>query len=254
MISAVGTDVGRTIIEKSCIDSGVNVAHLLEYPEASTGSYLAVNNQLGALLAAVADMSIIDNLTRETLATKSHLFTSHQQLVAEANLKQDALLFIAENKQQLPLFIDAVSATKAPKLRPILEHIDLLKVNREEATAILNIQADDATLAEALYDRGVASVLLSQGPHGAIIYNHHGLIRKAAIKGVNASDTGAGDALFAGYIAARDLLNAPTDQLEFAIACATFTLNSHGSVNPDLSVNAIHTQYLSHLRKEAWRH
>ncbi len=252
LISAVGHDIGKDIIEKSCTDSGVNSEHLIEYPDASTGSYLAINNQLGALLAAIADMSVIEKLSPEILASKVQLFKTHQQVVAEANLNEDTLIWIAKNKQQRPLYVDAVSATKAPKLRNILTQIDILKVNREEASAILETQDDDAGLATALLEKGVKTVLLSQGPHGAMACTDGVIVRKAAIKGVNASDTGAGDALFAGFIAARQLLVSPADQLEFAIACATFTLNSQISVNPELSVDMISAKYLSHLRKSAW--
>jgi len=95
-------------------------------------------------------------------------------------------------------------------------------------------------------------VLLSQGPQGATLYASDGAVHKTAIKGQNENDTGAGDSLFSGFIAARHFLNSTPDQLEFAIACATFTLNSTASVNSKLSVEEIKTEFLSHLDKSAW--
>ncbi len=252
LLTAVGGDIGRSIIIDSCASAGVNTDHIIEFTDASTGSYLAINNQLGALLAAIADMSVIDRITPEALKQKRSLLSDHNQIVAEANLTPEALQWIAANKGPLPLYVDAVSATKAPKIKHILTDIEVLKVNRAEAAAILELQGDDEFLARALYERGVGTVLLSQGPQGALVYSDQGVQHKAAIKGVNASDTGAGDALFAGFIAARELFEKTTDQLEFAIACATFTLNSRSSVNPELSVAVIREQYLAHIAKEHW--
>jgi pseudouridine kinase len=252
MITAVGQDLGQQMIKKSCEDVGINTDHFIEFGTLATGTYLAINNQLGALLAAIADMSIIDELTPNVLQTKLDFLKQHEQLIIEANLSESSIEWLASNKNGLPLFVDAVSATKAPRLRNILGKIDVLKLNRDEASAILNKQIDDVMLAEALHNEGVKTVLLSQGPQGAIVYNKDGATHRAAIKGANASDTGAGDALFAGYIASTNFLASTSEQLEFAIACATFTLNSRITVNPELSIDTIRTQFLKHIPKKSW--
>ncbi|MEJ2043313.1 MAG: carbohydrate kinase family protein [Reinekea sp.] len=254
MLTALGDDVGKELIIRSCKDTGIDISHVMVEPQLATGSYIAINNQLGALLAAVSDMEIIHAISPDWLEQKHDIILSHDQILIEANLDEASLQWIAANRQDKPLLVDAVSATKAVKLKSILSEIELLKVNRDEAAAILGQQAKDDILAQMLFEeKGVKNVLLSQGPQGAMLYTQNGLVRKSAIKGINASDTGAGDALFAGYVAARHLLNTEAEQLEFAIACATFTLSSLLSVNPLLSVNEIHKQYLNHLSRGAWR-
>lgn len=253
LVSAVGDDFGKKHIIESCVNAGVDTQHLIEYSEFSTGTYLAINNQLGALLAAIADMAIIDQLTPEVMATKQAVFDAHEHVVVEANLPRRTLEWIAALPSSQKLYVDAVSATKAPKLATILSSIDILKVNRDEAAAILNTQGEDIALAKALHEQGVKTVLLSQGPQGAIVFNQNGGVHKAAIKGLNASDTGAGDALFSGFIAAQQLVREVPFQLEFAIACATFTLNSRQSVNPGLSLSTIRELYLSHWSSNAWQ-
>lgn len=252
MITAVGEDLGQTLIEKSCNENNINTDHFFIFPSHSTGTYLAINNQLGALLAAISDMSIIDELTPAALNSKLAFMNEHDQWVIEANLSESTLNWIAQNKNGKPLLVDAVSATKAPKLKNILNDIEVLKVNRDEASAILHESGEDIYLAEALYKAGVKNVLLSQGPQGAILLNKDGAIHKGAVKGNNASDTGAGDALFAGFIAARHYLASAADQLEFSIACATHTLNSRITVNPELSLDLIKKTFLSQLPKGAW--
>lgn len=239
LISALGQDLGREIIRQSCQAANIDCQHLLEFPDETTGTYVAINNQLGALLAAIADMDVTKRLTPAALAEKSEVFARHNHIVTEANLSSASLEWIAEQTLEKTLYVDAVSATKAPKISDILSKIDVLKVNREEASAILDMTGDDMMLAKTLHDKGVGEVLLSLGPQGAILYSDHGAVHKGAIKGMNASDTGAGDALFSGFIAARQLFENPTDQLEFAIACATLALNSPSTVNPNLSVDLV---------------
>jgi pseudouridine kinase len=111
-----------------------------------------------------------------------------------------------------------------------------LKVNRDEAKAITDLpQGNDEDLIQALLALGVKNVLLSLGSDGVIFANattrvSHGVFAINAV-----SDTGAGDALFAGFIHAQ--LNAwPIEQaLEFASACSAMTLESDSANNPNIS-------------------
>lgn len=245
LLSVVGNDVGRTVIEKSCRDAGVDMSPSLVIDDAATGTYLAIHNQLGALLAAISDMSITDALTPERLRDKLDLILSFPTLVLDANLPQATLEWLVEHIDGQTLMVDGVSATKAVKLKRMLPKIDLLKVNRDEASAILGITNDDRSLSAALHDQGVKSILLSQGPQGASLFSQTGYLHKDAIKGDNASDTGAGDALFAGFIAATFRIKEPERQLEFAIACATAALSTQTSITQNLSFDAIRARFFA---------
>lgn len=252
LVAPVGDDFGQQVIRESCVQSGVNADNLLVYPDAATGTYLAINNQLGTLLAAISDMAVVERLTPEVLAENWPRLPAHERIVAEANLSSASLAWIAAHKGGAQLCIDAVSATKAPHITDILPAIDLLKVNRDEAAAILRSHGDDTSQAQALLDRGVKEVLFSQGSQGAMLVNAQGQWHKPAIAGDNASDTGAGDALIAGYLASERWLADVSLRLEFATACATLALNSRKTVNPDLNINTVRHQFLSHFEKSAW--
>ena len=254
LLTALGQDLGQQLICQACTNAGVDIANILIKPECATGSYIAVNNQLGALLAAVNDMAIVKQITPAWLSEQQSLIATHEQIITEANLEEETLIWIAAHRQGRPLMVDAVSAPKAVKLKTILNDIELLKVNRDEAAAILGKQAADADLAKMLHeDKGVKQVLLSQGPQGALFCDQYGMTHKSALKGSNVCDTGAGDALLAGFITAQHWLKNAGEQLEFAIACATFTLNSLHSVNPLISVETIRNTFLNHLPNGAWR-
>ncbi len=245
-ISAIGTDPGHRLILESCQQVGVNVDDLLVCPDFSTGTYLAIHNQHGALQAGVVDMAIIDQLTPETLQGRQTALNAHEHLVLDGNLSATTLNWIVDQYPGKTLYVDAVSPAKAPRLLALLPHVDVLKVNREEAEAILGLTAEDEKLAASLYDRGVKNVLLSQGAQGAILHNDQGSIHREALQGDHVSDTGAGDALFAGFIAARHLLEGADAQLEFAIGCASATMDSSYSVNPTLSVDSINRALPDH--------
>ena len=252
LLSVFGNDVGRTIIEKSCQSAGVDTSPSLVIDGAATGTYLAIHNQLGALLAAISDMTITESLTPDRLKERLPIIQSFPTLVLDANLPQASLEWLVEHSQNQTLMVDAVSATKAVRLKRMLPKIDLLKVNRDEASAILGKSADDKSLSAALHERGVKTILLSQGPQGASLYSHQSYQHKDAIKGDNASDTGAGDALFAGFIAARFRVQEPSRQLEFAIACATAALSSQSSVSDELSFDAIRERFFGHWPDSAF--
>lgn len=252
LISAVGHDLGKEVILKSCSDSGINATQLIFHPTLSTGTYLAINNQLGALLAAIADMSIIDSLTVDILRAKEQQLKNADEIVIEANLPEESIQWLCAEFSGKTIHADAVSSAKANKLETVLEHLHILKVNRDEASQILKAKDTDIGLAKRLFDKGVKQVLLSQGAEGCTLYSAEGQARKTAIRGDNQNDTGSGDALLSGFIAARHLLRKPIHQLEFAVACATFTLNSTSSVNPALTVDTIKTQFLSHIDESDW--
>lgn len=252
IISMVGNDFGRQLILQTCDAAGLNTDNIITEPDHATGTYLAINNEMGSLLAAIADMSIIDRLTPERLNEKQSAIDSADQIVIEANLSEGSINWLANAAHGKAIHADAVSATKAPRLRQLLPQLTTLKVNRGEASAILGQPGDDLALAKQLFEMGVDQVLLSQGAQGAMVLNQSGIIHRPAIKAENKSDTGAGDALFAGFIAAQHLFQETTHQLDFAIACATLTLSCSKSVNPELTKAYLREHFLPHLPEGAW--
>ncbi|TCS43037.1 carbohydrate kinase family protein [Reinekea marinisedimentorum] len=252
LLSIIGRDFGGSLILRYCNEAGIDTSAFFEHETLSTGTYMAINNQIGSLLAAISDMAVIDTLSPCLLEKRLSYFAAADEIILEANLSKEAIEWICQTNPRKRIHADAVSATKAVKLKPVLKHLDTLKVNREEAAAIIGSHGDDEFLAKSLFDQGVNRVLLSKGPQGCSLYSKEAIEDTAAIKGENISDTGAGDALLAGFIAAQYLLKSQKDRLQFASACATFALGSEESVNPLLSTEQIRSQFLSHLDKEAW--
>ncbi|BFM49891.1 PfkB family carbohydrate kinase [Marinomonas sp. THO17] len=247
LIAPVGLDQrGDWLIEQTHA-SGVDIHHVLRHDHLPTGTYLAISNEHGQLQAAIADMRIVDTLEPQRLASKSSLLQSAQSIIVDANLSIDCLDWLSKEYFSAQFIADAVSATKAPKLLPLLNQLTLLKVNQDEARALLQSQqTDPQALAQELLKQGVKSVLLSLGSQGLLFADASGCYQQSCHPTSPVSDTGAGDALLAGYLTACEQFEDISKRLSFALACAAMTLESPHANHPELSVQKV-TQWIQSL-------
>jgi len=257
LISALGVDKSGDWLLEHCRRAGINMDNIVRQPNINTGTYLAINNTNGMLHSAIADMTILDSINSELLAHKHSLLRSSSMLLIEANIHSSCIEWLSKQQLSTPIYADAVSATKAVRLLPILPYLTALKVNRDEAIAILtaanahrskgnnyNIKSShlkslssvqDDELAHQLIKLGVKNVLLSLGDQGVLFANQQQQIKQAIYSVTASNDTGAGDALFAAFIHGQ-LAAWPIDEtLAFASACAAVTLASNAANDPDLS-------------------
>ncbi|RBO86025.1 carbohydrate kinase [Marinomonas aquiplantarum] len=247
LIAPIGLDQrGDWLIEQTRT-SGVDTHHVIRHDNLPTGTYLAISNELGQLQAAIADMRIIDTLETSRLVAKTALLQGASRIIVDANLSQECITWLAQQPINATFIADAVSATKAPKLLPILAHLDVLKVNQDEARAILNSQEEDPKqLAKTLRQQGVQTVLLSLGSQGLLHCDASGHHLQNCYPTTPVSDTGAGDALLAGYLTACEQFEQTEQRLSFALACAAMTLESPHANHPELSVQTV-TQWMQTL-------
>ena len=247
LISPIGLDQrGDWLIEKTRL-SGVNTHNILRHDNLPTGTYLSISNEKGELQAAIADMRIIDTLDEHKLETKQALLKSAYSIIIDANLSEKSIIWLASQTLTADFVADAVSTAKAPRLRPILSRLALLKVNQDEARAILSVdEKSPKKLAQALLNEGVRAVLLSLGSKGVYYASAEKTLEKACHPSQPNSDTGAGDALLAGYLSACQQNKTLEQALSFALACAAMTLESPHANNPDLTVQNV-TQWIESL-------
>jgi len=89
--------------------------------------------------------------------------------------------------------------------------------------------------------------LLSLGERGVIVGNRESKTTQVAPACKILSDTGAGDALLAGYIFAQTRFDSALEQIKFAVACAACTLEAKHAVNPQLTEQYVSTQFKTFL-------
>jgi ribokinase len=134
----------------------------------------------------------------------------------------------------LPLSLDLEPATLANGCAPLAEVLAETHVAfvNERAAALLG--ADAVGL---LRDKGVRTVILTQGPRGATAVGHTGALRVPAIPGLVIDTTGAGDCL-AGTFVSWSLRGASLQEaLTAAVTAASLACRSAGAQPsfPDLA-------------------
>lgn len=245
LLTVIGNDAKGRWLMDDLIRCGLSTEHCLIKSECATSSYLAVNNQHGELQAAVADMAIMDVLGVKDIAGRMPLLKSASHIVIEANCSATLISWLARQPISCPISADAVSETKAPRLLPLLEKIKILKVNRSEAHALLQHGGSDEEIVAGFLSIGVRKVILSLGERGVLLATQEQQIRKFPAETGIISDTGAGDALFAGIIYGDRCGLSLEQQAETGMACAAITLASPMAVSPELTVEKI-KQWMEH--------
>ena len=248
--SAVGMDTFGERLLSATQQAGVNTDAVLALESCRTATYLSLHGPDGDMAYAVNDMDILQSLTPSLLQRHEASIAAADCWVVESNFSTDALTWLMEHPKRPSVLADGVSVTKCLKLRPWLDHLHTLKVNRLEAQALSGLVINDVEQAKSaarqLRQQGVANVVVSLGAEGVCWCDATGLTGHRPAGQVQVvNTTGAGDALLAGlvwgHLAGFPLARA----VEVAMACAELTLGSPLANSPDLSIEAVYSLGLS---------
>ncbi len=219
LVCAVGDDAEGRALLGAVEAAGVEVDNALVYPGASTGRYVAVERADGELLAAVADVAATDSMTPEHM--RLDRLDGADAWLIDANLPAPVIRALAALVDRPPLVADAVSESKAARLRPALTRLAALYCNRAEAEAICATGLNAArAAAEALVARGVGRAVVTNGPLPAADAGCHGVVTLRPDQSPIRSVTGAGDALIAAHLAAHLRGKRPEEALAAGLAAA----------------------------------
>lgn len=212
-ITVFGSDPYAELIKSECLRIGIDISTAQTRTDCPSSVYLSINDAGGEMQVAVSDMRLYDMLSPEYLKTQLALINSAAVCIADTNIPQESLTFLAENCT-VPLFIDPVSVTKAAKIQHLLPFIHTIKPNKIEAEILTGIPANGSSLpqeithdkpavyriADVFLQQGVRQLFLSLGSRGIFCADssHRFLLPPEQLQAVNT--TGAGDSLFAGLI------------------------------------------------------
>lgn len=174
LVSAVGDDPAGRALLAATQQVGVDVSACAVLAGEATASYVSLHEPDGTLLGAVNDMQVLERLGPALLAQHTAALRAATVLVVDANLSDEALAWVfsphASSPGTAPVFADAVSAAKSVRLRPWLERVHTLKLNRLEAAALCGLptatHAEVEAAAAWLHARGVVHVVISVGAQG----------------------------------------------------------------------------------------
>lgn len=238
--AAVGKDEDAQILRRFLSGAGVT-AHLSEVPNGRTGQYLALHDPDGSLVAAVADIALLDTLPANGLAPVEMEIVQAPIWFLEANLPAEILEALTASAHGKRLVADAVSIAKAQRLQGILDRLDLLFLNADEARCLAGV-ASSASLKETaarLHAAGPEAVVITDGSrpvHLATAEDHTAI----ECPSVDIADvTGAGDALIAGTLAAIARGHPLLEAVRTGIAASAAALTYKGAGNPNLTWSKI---------------
>lgn len=238
LLTAYGDDLHGERVAASCSELGIDLSHALRIPGAATSTYLYLADDHGEMALAVSDMEICKKITPAYLASQLPLLQNAQVVVADTNLPQESLEYLAENCT-VPLFVDPVSTVKAEKLRPILSRIHTLKPNRLEAELLSGVPIhgteDVANTVDVLLKKGVHRVFVSLGPDG--VYGAMGDERVTLpnIPGNMVNTTGCGDAFMAALVWAYLEGMTLRDTALAGLAAGSIAMESSETINSAMS-------------------
>lgn len=242
LLTAYGDDLNGERVAASCSELGIDLSHALRVSGSTTSTYLYLTDPDGEMALAVSDMRVCDQITPAYLAANLTLLQNAQVVVADANIPQESLVYLAENLT-VPLFVDPVSTTKAEKLRPILSRIHTLKPNRLEAELLSGVKIrtteDVAKVADKLTQLGVHRMFISLGSDGVYAAMGEQRFWLPTIPGTMVNTTGCGDAFMAAlvwaYLEGSDL----TATAKAGLAAGSIAMESGETINPAMSAEAL---------------
>ncbi|MDC9614039.1 PfkB family carbohydrate kinase [Xenorhabdus khoisanae] len=231
LISVVGNDSHGNILFEQTKSAGVNIKYLYKLDGEKTSICNSLIDENGKCVVAVNDMSILEKLTPTLLSQSKSLIQHASVLVIDCNLTEDALKWLFNHISNVPIFVDTVSGSKAPKIRHWLSHIHTLKPNRTEAEILSGIkietQKDAANAARWFHQRGVQRLILSMDAEG-VYYSEldHTSGWSHAINTNVINTNGAGDAMMAGLVHCWLEGMELKESIRFAQQCSALTLSS----------------------------
>lgn len=231
LVGVVGDDAMGSLVLEATAAAGVDVAAVLRRP-GPTGSYTALLDHRGELVAGVADMGATDDLAPSDVPPD--LVAGAAMLVLDGNLRVDTFATARDVARSagVPVVVDPVSVPKATRLAAELRDLRCVTPNAEELVALGG--------AAALHARGVALVWERLGPAGSRLHVAGSAPAEVAAGAVERGPvdvvdvTGAGDAMLAAWCHAVLAGAGDAEAAAYAQEAAALTVASPLTVRPDL--------------------
>ncbi|MGE5701230.1 MAG: carbohydrate kinase family protein [Clostridia bacterium] len=236
LCALVGADSDGSMLIERTGEIGVDTATVEIIHGKRTGRYLSLHDHSGEMMAAVADMEIMEAWDEHRVQRAIGLMAQADGVFLDANLPEAALRRLVAGAIDAGCFvvIDPVSVAKAQKCKGLLQGVTLFTPNCDEAEVLTGIhgrtKADVEAMADSLFTQGVKHVMITWGPNGVCIRSENETGWLPAAKVTVRDVTGAGDAFTAGVMFGLHESESVFEQAVYGIAMAGAALSSETSV------------------------
>ncbi len=260
-IGHFGGDDFAKMLERSLTSSGASISLSMRTPSSKSDSYLAIHNNQGELISAVNNMGLIERLPKNFLNahTIANAITTADLIILDGNLSEEVLDdFFQVYGNNSVIAVDSVSTAKTRRFIPHLSKIDYIKCNLAEASILVsagnNLSLDSPKslksaespgnpesiesleeVSQRLMKTGVGTALISNSDAGFIVASGGEFKHFSAPKLAKSYSSGAGDALFSGFLYAISRGENSYQASLFALKAAETALRFNGPVNPEIA-------------------
>lgn len=220
--------------------------------KASMSTYLSIFDTQSEMIAAIADMEILNYLSKDYLETKKSIIQDSKYIVMDVNLQQETIEYLASIiDPKTCLIVDTVSIEKAKRITNILDKIGILKTNKLELESLLakpiKTKSDIEKACDILLEKGVKKVFVSLGANGVIFADKSGKYSIENPKNIEIVDVnGAGDIFTSALVYAEKKGLDIQTQARFSILASVYKISKKGTSPKDFS--------LDKMRKLAEKH
>lgn len=241
LLSVRGGDSGADSVAQAIAEAGITDISAV-FLDRSTPSYTALIDRAGELIAGFADMELYEQVFPKQMrrAKVREAIDAADAVLCDANLPAAALERLADLAQPKPLFAIAISPAKVMRLKPVMDKLSVLFMNRRETVALtgLDQNADEEAIVAGLRRTGLKAGVITSGDRPVLAFDEEDVFTIAPPAPRHVADvTGAGDALAGATVAA--LLRGLTlhSALREGVAAAILAIESRCAV-PDLTATA----------------
>ena len=174
----------------------------------------------------MADMNATEGMTREWLRERLEVINKADAVVADANLSPSALGWLIDNCDK-PLFIDAVSVAKAPRIA------DAVELSRKKSFYALKSNALESQVLGSLPGASIQRRYVSAGAEGLRVEENGRLYEFPALPCIVRNVTGGGDALLAGIVHAGPGASVE-ESARWGLECARCAVESPDAVSNEI--------------------
>jgi ribokinase len=202
MIGCVGSDIFGFSLKKQLIKGGVNIEHIIEIKDVSTGvAFITLdkdgNNNI--IVSPGANYRVTPELVRE----KEDIISKAKLLMVQLEIPLESVLEAVKiaNKHQVPVLLDPAPAQQLPD--ELLQMVDYITPNEIEMYQLTGIEVTDTKSAQvaavSLIEKGIKTVFAKMGEKGVTVVNSN---RSYYVEGnkVEVVDTTAAGDSFSGAI------------------------------------------------------
>ena len=235
-ISILGDDeMGRNMLEHSK-SIGYDMQHSLILEKGGTPTYLAILNENGEMVSAIADMKSIGEMNIDFIDTKQEIIKNAEYTFLDSDNPEIMEYLLTKFRGETEFILDPVSAAKAKNIRHLIKYFHTIKPNRHEAEILCGFKIDNEDdlikAGEYFLSLGVKNVFISLDEEG-IYYTNGDESGKIKATGVQVRNvTGAGDSFVAGlgygYMNKLSL----RETVKFAVTMSIITISHEETIHP----------------------